>query len=88
MRAMSVVMLDELGQHRLQVPPAKDKDATEAFPTKGSRSSSRRRHWPGSPNRGRDHPDVLGTEDLVEDDENLQSRSRIKNWTMDGGWPR
>ena len=66
MRAVAVVMLDELVDHGVEVTPAEDQHAIEALPSDGADEALRERIGTRGPDRRADDADVLGAEDLIE----------------------
>jgi hypothetical protein len=63
---MFVVMLDELGDHRLQVTASKDEDSIETLPAKGADDPLAHCVRPRGLNRSLEDADALGTKDLVK----------------------
>jgi hypothetical protein len=66
MRAMAVVVIGVLGQHRPQLPAAQDQDPVQHLPPNRAHPPLRVRIRPRRPHRRGEHLDRLGGEDGVE----------------------
>ena len=66
MRAVAVVMLDELVDHGVEVTPAEDQHAIEALPADSADEALGEGVGTRRPDRRADDPNALGAEDLVE----------------------
>ncbi len=66
MRAMAVVVVDELEEHHLELATVDDQHPVQAFSANGADEELSEGVCPRSPDRSLDDPDFLGPEDLVE----------------------
>jgi hypothetical protein len=65
-RAVAVVMVDILGQHRPQLPASEDQQPVQQLPPDGADLPLGVGVGPRRPHRRAQHPDPLGGEDGVE----------------------
>ena len=81
MGPVAVVVIDILGEDRLELTPGDDQQAVEALPADGANEALGEGVGTRRSNRGLDDPSTNRGDDFIEGSDELASRSRIKNLT-------